>query len=383
MWGLSHLIPVPSRGTHLLLWVTLGMMPVAGANAPEWRLGVVQGAVGGRYPSLRFDKYGNAHVCSFSQTNGVLSYSFWDHRADKWFTTQIDKGGNFCSLALDSKQQPHISYLANDGLHYAHWNGSSWDKQLIRIQAVVIGYNTSIALDSDDRPMISFYEEQGILSDWHRLRMVLWNGKDWEIRTVDAAMGSGKFNSIAINSSGQPVIAYGVVIYQNASLRVAQWDGHSWEVEIIEGVTGPATMYSVGMVLDKHDIPHIAYTDVTNQIVKYATKWNGEWETEAVDVLKKMGYPDRNGIAVDEHGNIYISYYDAGTGVLKMAYKEDDKWVSEIVDENFAGFSSCLRISDGYIWLIYSDDTGEDLLYARKAVANSSAGKPYGGATAK
>ena len=128
MQRLSHSLWVDFRHAHLMVWVTLIIMPVAWVHAAEWKLGGVKGAIGGQYSSLRFDEYGNAHVCSFSQTNGMLSYSFWDHRADKWFSTQIDKGGNFCSLALDSKQRPHISYLFNAGLHYAHWNGNSLGK---------------------------------------------------------------------------------------------------------------------------------------------------------------------------------------------------------------------------------------------------------------
>jgi len=366
MRRLGHSLRVYFRHPGLLVWVTLIVMPVSWVHAAEWQLGVAKGAIGGQYSSMRFDEYGNAHICSFSPANGVLSYSFWDHAADKWFSTRIDKGGNFCSLALDSAQHPHISYLFNAGLHYAHWNGNSWEKQLIPVQAVVIGYNTSIALDSDGRPAISFYEEQGMSPDWHRLRMVFWNGKYWELRTADAAKGGGKFNSIAIDSSGRPVIAYAPVIYENASLRFARWNGHSWDIEIIEGAKGPAIMYSVGMALDKEDTPHIVYTDVANQLVKYAVKRNGKWTTEVIDALVKVGYPDRNGIALDDQGNVYLSYYDAGSGVLKLAYKRDGKWVREIVDENYAGFSSCVAVHNGSIWLTYADATGEILRYARR-----------------
>ena len=179
-------------------------------------------------------------------------------------------------------------------------------------------------------------------------------------------MGSGKFNSIAFNSAGQPVIAYGVVIYKNASLRFARWTGHSWDIEIIEGASEPAIMYSVGLTLDKEDTPHIVYTDVGNQLVKYAVKRNGKWNTEVVDALVKVGYPDRNGIAVDDRGNVYLSYYDAGSGLLKLAYKRDGKWAREIVDENYAGFTSCLVVHNDSIWLSYADETGEALRYARR-----------------
>ena len=67
--------------------------------------------------------------------------------------------GGFCSLALDSHQRPHISYLSyGGGLTYARWDGASWQKQKIPIPARTIEFYTSIALDQNDHPIISFYE---------------------------------------------------------------------------------------------------------------------------------------------------------------------------------------------------------------------------------
>ena len=109
--------------------------------------------------------------------------------------------------------------------------------------------------------------------------------------TVDQTYGSGKFNSIAFDSAGRPHVAYGAVIYENASLRFADWDGTSWNDEILEGAGVPGTYrQAVMLVLDKQDVPHIAYSDVLNQIVKYRySKVNGKWQIEAVDSIEKAG----------------------------------------------------------------------------------------------
>ena len=349
-----------------------GLLAALPVQAADWRLGVVEGTKGGRYSSLQIDKYGNAHVCSYSPDNNALSYSFWDRAVNKWFTTVLDASSGFCSLALDSQQRPHISHIgyATGKPRYTYWDGSSWKAQTLRIPATrVISYNTSIALDSDDHPNISFYEE-GL-----RLRIVQWNGKFWETRTVDADQGSGKFNSIGI-SAGRLEIAYGNVEYKNASLRFARWNGQSWDVEYVEGEGMPGTsMWSVALTLDQGDVPHIAYTDVRNRLIKYAVKRGGKWDLQVVDTIAKVGYPDRNGIALDPQGNVYISYYDAGKGLLKLAYKKDQRWVSEVVDWNYSGFTSCLRIVDGSIWLTYSDETGEELRYARGVLPDRS-GEP-------
>ena len=227
---------------------------------------------------------------------------------------------------------------------HIYWDGSSWKTQPIELHAVVINYFTSIVLDSNDYPSISYYEENGGGSNELRLRVVSWNGERWEARTVDSDLGSGKFNFMVMDSKSHPHIVYGNVEYMKASLRYAQWNGSAWDVEILEGEGAPGTsMWSEAMILDKNDVPHIAYTDVRNRIVKYATRRSGKWVLEAVDSLGGVGYPDRNGIALDERGNVYISYYDRGRGLLKVAHKEDGKWVVEVVDRNFAGYTNCCR----------------------------------------
>ena len=354
----------------------------AAVNAAEWRRDVVDPAAG-MFSSMKFDIYGNAHVSYMDPSRNELRYGFWDHSLKKWFTTKVDGSAGFCSLALDSHQRPHISYQAyGGGLMYARWDGASWQKQKIPIGAREIGFYTSIALDQNDNPRISFYEVDNAEGDrLVRLRTVTWNGKFWELTTVDSTKGSGKFNSIAVDSKGQPHIAYANVNYENAGLRYAYWNGKSWKTEILEGDGQPGptcaprceTAYSVSMVLDKGDNPHVTYTDVPNHLVKYATKKDGHWRFEAVDSLAKEGYPDRNGIALDDVGNPYISYYDAGAGVLKVAHREGQKWAAEVVDQGFIGFQSSLQIDHGAIWVTFADLTGGSLKVAHRPLDGTDA----------
>jgi hypothetical protein len=341
-----------------------GAFAVISTHAADWQSGVIDGP-GGKFSSLRIDTYGNAHV---SYVSGMLQYSFWDHSLNRWFTTALDRATGFCSLTLDSKQHPHISYpeYGSGKLKYTYWDGTAWKMQAVQIQARIINYYTSIALDSKDNPSISFYEELGEGDYLLRLRMVTWNGKFWELKTVDSDHGSGKFSSIAINSAGYPEIAYGNVEYKNASLRYARWNGRSWEITVLEGAGKPGTsMWSVALVLDKHDVPHIAYSDVINGIIKYATKVDGKWQLQAVDSVSKVAYPDRNGLALDDQGTPYISYYDAGIGVLKVAHRKDQRWVTEVIDQGFVGFTNSLQIHNGTVWVTYGNDTGDVLKFAR------------------
>ena len=284
--------------------------------------------------------------------------------------------GVLFSIALDSYQRPHISYLdwGNGKLKYAHWTGTSWEKQTLQIHAKEISFYTSIAIDHNDNPSITYYEYFGPDGEQElHLRNVSWSGVGWELRTVDPTAGSGKFNSIVADRAGNLHVAYGNVKYEDASLRYASWNGHSWDVEILEGAGHPGTeRWSSTLFIDKSDRPHIAYTDPMNRVVKYATKINGGWTIEVVDKLNKEGYPDRNGMALDAAGNPYISYYDAGAGLLKLAHRVGTQWVTEVVDRNFSGYTNSLQIYRGTIWITYADQSQKDLKFARRTIELSA-----------
>lgn len=352
----------------------------AGVGSAAWDIAVVDGSGVGRFSSLKIDKDGNAHVAyAVDDDRHSLKYGFWDHALKRWFSMRVAEGAQFCSLVLDSQQRPHISYVdfgtgVGAKVRYAYWDGQAWKKQeLPPVSTGAIGYYTSIAVDKNNYPMISFYDYAGpggafIL----RLRTFVWNGKYWEARTVDPEYGSGKFNFIAADSAGSPHIAYANVSAMRASLRYASWNGHSWTCEVLEGLEAAYPMYSVAMVLDKGDSPHIAYTDVTRHLVKYASRRAGKWQFEVVDLLEGDAYPDRNGIALDEDGTPYLSYYDAGRGLLKVAHREGQKWLAEVVDQNFAGFTSSVQIDRGMIWVTYADEPGGALKLARRQLDHAA-----------
>lgn len=339
---------------------------LAAAYGADWTRGVVPDVPGGKFSSLKIDRYGNAHVAHVDGFENKLHYSFWDRTLNKWFSTDLDSGAAFCSLALDSQQRPHISFPAGSGVVHRYWDGEKWQKQFADVHARVINYYTSIVLDANDYPSISFYEEAGSGDAWGRLRVVTWNGSYWDLKTVDGTHGSGKFNFMLMNSQGRPEIAIGNVEYQNLSLRYARWNGEAWNVEVIENTV--SSKWSVAMALDKNDTPHIVYTDVNSHTIKYVTKRAGKWEIQSVDSIVRQAYPDRNGIAVDAEGNPWVSYYDAGLGVLKVAHRVNGRWVAEIVDQEFAGYTSSMQIANDTVWLTYGDEKGEQLRFAHRPI---------------
>jgi hypothetical protein len=356
--------------------------------APElekWQVETVDKTGAGRFSSLKIDDLGDAHIAYVVQDGNQfpLRYAFWDHKLKRWFVMTVTQGAGTCSLALDSKRRPHISFADNGSgsgskLRYAHWDGTSWKVQAIPLNSDIIAYYNSIALDPNDNPSISFYEYRGQKdSDFKiRLRHVIWNGQYWNVRTVDAEEGSGKFNAMVSDSQGHLHIGYANVSAGTAGMRYAFWDGKSWKLEILEGLAendGGYVGYSACITVDKDGNPHVTYMSESKRVVKYAVRKDGKWLIDTVDSVIGIGYPDRNSIAVDNDGTPYVGYYDSGRGLLKLAHREGAKWVAEIVDGNGAGFTSSLQIANGNIWISYSDEFGNSLKVARREIGPSIA----------
>ncbi len=355
-------------------WPIMTARPAATAN---WKIEMVDQAGPGRSSSLRIDKYGNVHVVyAIDDSNrDPMKYATWDHNAKKWFVMTIAEGVGSCSLVLDSKQNPHISYVdAGSGsgskVRYMYWDGSAWKKEPILLNSDVISYYSSIVLDANDKPSISFYEYRGPKETDFKIRLRNVTLKDgfWQLRTVDGQEGSGKFNAMAIDPLGHMHISYANVAAGTAGARYAYWDGTTWKVEAVEGLAennGQMVGYSSSIALDKNGDPHISYVNESNPLLKYAVRKNGRWQIQTVATMVRVGYPDRNSIALDQSGQPYISYYDSGRGTLILAHQEGQKWVQEIVDNNGAGFTSSMQIDNGQIWISYSDETNGGLKVAR------------------
>jgi hypothetical protein len=341
---------------------------IASEQTVTWETGTVDGSIGGLNSSLRIDKYGNAHV-AYAGGDAEVQYSFWDHQLKRWFTTTLGRSTGFCSLVLDSKDHPHISYpdYGFPKLIHAWWDGAAWQKQVIEVPSKYIAYDTAITLDANDNPSITFYDYIGPSEDdFRRLRILTLHNGVWELKTVDRDPGSGKFNALASDSMGHPLVAYANVDPERASLRYATIGPNGkWQPEVLETAYS-GSWQAVIIVVDGRDIPHIAYSDLINKVVRYATKVNGKWDIRSVDSVGKFAFPDRDGITLDEQGKPYISYYDEGKGLVKVAHQTERGWISEVVDGGLAGLNSSIQIRDGTIWLTYSAGPHGGLKFARR-----------------
>ena len=151
-----------------------GDLVLASRNASGWALNSVdtEGETG-LFSDLVIDTDGRFHISYFQKTSdssGVVKYASRGPSQTDWAITTVDVleklsfgfGGarNVTSLVLDSGGRPWIAYGDEKNVKLAIWNGSGWD-----IQTVVdagfqrtLGQLVSLALDSNDRPHIAYFQ---------------------------------------------------------------------------------------------------------------------------------------------------------------------------------------------------------------------------------
>jgi len=145
----------------ITLLALFAILPPASALADSWHIETVDsGGWVGWISSIALDSGDKPHISYLDYSNKALKYAYWSGSA--WFITSVDTAGNVgpcTSIALDSSENPHISYYddTNEDLKYAYWSGSAWSITSVDT-AGVVGWHTSIALYSSDNPHISYFD---------------------------------------------------------------------------------------------------------------------------------------------------------------------------------------------------------------------------------
>jgi PKD repeat protein len=297
------------------------------ADSLVWSIEYVDLSVSvGWHTSIALDSSDNPHISYMDFGGpGFLNYAHWDGLT--WSRETVDSAGDvglYTSIAMDTFDRPHISYWdgGNSDLKYARWNGVDWNIEIVDSTGIV-GACTSIALDTSNRPHISYWDGGNRV-----LKYAHWNGTAWSMETVDSSDDVGLSTSIALDSSDNPHISY--YDLTNWDLKHARWNGLTWSNETVDsaGIVGQYT----SVALDSSDNPRISYYDETNGNLKYAS-WNGlTWSRETVDSAGVVG--QYTSIALDSSNNPHISYWDETNSDLRYAHWNGTAWSRETVDSS-------------------------------------------------
>jgi len=261
--------------------VSYGNLMYAIKNGTRWDISKIDRGIAGdagEYSSLAFDASGRPHI-TYNDGQDFASLKYALYNGKDWEISNVDTGGltgdtgYSPSLVIDTTGHSHVAYTNGNfyaDLMYATDKSGNWtigrvDEGGGRMTST--GFDPSLALDSKDIPHVSYYDASG-----HDLRYASWNGTLWNLETVDNAGDVGRNPSLAIDSKDIPHISY--YDASNGELRYATYDatfGH-WVIRTVDN-EGNVGDYS-SLALNPAGYPCIAYYDATNHVLKYAG-WTG------------------------------------------------------------------------------------------------------------
>ncbi len=305
--------------------------------------------------------------------------------------TSPDTAGNvgtFPSLALDGSGNPVVSYYdATNGrlkvLHCGDTDCSAGNVITSPDTFKFVGIFTSLALDSSGNPVVS-YTGLGELKVLHCGNPSCSAGN--VITVPDPAFGVGEYTSLVLDGSGNPVVSYHGG-FPNFDLKVL----HCGDPNCTSGniITSPDTTGVVGiftsLVLDGSGNPVVSYYDATNQNLKVLhcgdTNCSAGNVITSPDTVSNVGavpFYSQTSLALDGAGNPVVSYWDRANRDLKVLHCGDPNCsagnviTSPDTVGNVGSNASLVLDGGGNPVVSYNGDSGLKLLHCGNA--NCSAG---------
>ena len=243
----------------------------------------------------------------------------------------IDGGGHDVgfhpSIAIGEDGNPAIGFDdSTDGnlkvARCANLDCSSIQVSTVDASPADVGEHTSIAIGANGNPVVAYYDATNGNLKVARCNDFACSGGNETISVVDSVGDVGQYASLAIGSSGNPLIAY--YDATNGNLKVARCNdracagGDELRSRVaIAGDVGAHASLAIGL----DGLPVIAYYDATNADLKLARcndqACAGENESIAtVDSTGDVGQGASLAIGVD--GVPIVAYWDATKSALKV-----------------------------------------------------------------
>ncbi len=211
---------------------------------------------------------------------------------------------------------------------YNYCWGTVWERQAADSSGSDLGEYCDLALDSQDNPHIAYY-------DWVflDLRYAYYENGAWHIEIVDSVGKTGKYCSIALDAQNRPHISYWLdYLGDYPSLGYAVRTDTGWAKTIVD--TGRDTTYEVddvftGIVINSQGYPEISYARRYPSQIMYAYQDASGWHK--VPIHQLFG-TDFTKIRLSSQGHPVIGFseyfYSSGVEVLKAAYLNpaDSTW---------------------------------------------------------
>lgn len=326
----------------------------------------------GKFSSIDVDNLNNIHITYHDEIDGSLEYIYWN--GISWFGKVVDDyddqgdTGLWSSVKVDELRNVNVAYMSEkyDNLMYAR-RRSSGGWEITTVDGIEanhdVGSFSSIALDTSERPHISYYDFSG-----DRLKYAYRDkNKVWHKQAVDSADSiTGWWTSIAIDADDRIHISYYNV--SKGDLRYARNSGGGWTIKTLDGTgTNQQAGLFTSIAIDNLGRPGIAYVNKTFGGLRFIyspkeTNWNNPvWVSQP---MRDVG--QATSIAIDNSGVPFVTYLDASSGFLKFARTFGSSWSHRnLIVDPASGLYSSIDVYNGRPRVAYYEQKNRDLMFVR------------------
>jgi len=246
---------------------------------------------------------GDLVVATRSDT-GWSNETATDDGHDGWDSTvAISPDGTVHAAGIDPQQ-----FDGEDGVEYYVRSGSRWKATPIGSGPIEYEWNVSLAIRPDGQPALTYFDNNTM-----DLRFAERIDNSWSIETVVEAGDVGRFSSLAIDEQGTPHISFYEKTGETTGIiRYATRVDGTWVTEIVGelssvfiGFAGARRITSLS--LHPNGAPVIAYSDQSGVFV--ATRDPGGWSTTTVATADDFAPGQLVDLTIDAAGTPHLATF--------------------------------------------------------------------------
>lgn len=277
-------------------------------------------------------------VVAFQENNNVYvrwwNGSSWVNISDNALDTTLANDAVTPSLALETPRNPVVAYVEDGNILVKRANGvfpsTRWQSPYrpapLDISAANDAFRPSLALKSDNNPIVAWYEDAG---SSFNVYVKEWTGSAWVALggSLDKAVArDAKDIVLAIRSDNRPVVAW----EEAGNIFVKQWTGSAWvSLGGIIDKTPPNQALRPSLDLRSDNNPVVTWQEFVSHPHSgpgssyhvYAKRWTGSAWTLVANVVDKSVYQDaeRPSLVLKSDNNPIISW-DEWDGTSENVY---------------------------------------------------------------
>ncbi|MFZ2956404.1 MAG: hypothetical protein WA705_05905 [Candidatus Ozemobacteraceae bacterium] len=335
----------------LMLIIASAQMALGGDTSANWtRTEVEEDGWSGFYNALAIDARNVRHMAYFDNKRQCVRYA--TDVSGSWTVEDVNHegdGGSYVDLAVDQNNIVHLCYVNNQNdLIWVSGLPGEWEATIVCPNLGTYGGYCSLAVDSVGNPHLSFIFYHG---GKRELRYARALNKQWKTETLIPFSTTMQTNSsIALGSDNSVHIACG-----SSDKRLYHLTNRTgtWMNTVVDSLGNGPFAYRVQIAVDKSGGAHLVYDQRSKNALRYATNKSGSWVTETLDTEGDSW--NNPAIWIDAETHVHISHFDPAEKAIRYRCNTNGLWNTSIIeDEGKVGLeTSIFGTRDGHVSVGY------------------------------